>query len=42
MTPAELDALGDDDWAAMRRYMDREIRDANARASRASAKMGAR
>jgi hypothetical protein len=34
MTPAELDALADEDWSAMRRYMDREIADANARANR--------
>lgn len=37
MTPAELDALEDEDHAAMVRYMEREIRDANDRAKRAKA-----
>ena len=34
MTPAELDALDDNDWSAMVRYMEREIREANERAKR--------
>lgn len=34
MTPGELDALADEDWSAMVRYMEREIRDANEQAKK--------
>jgi hypothetical protein len=34
MTPGELDALDDQDWSAMMRYMEREIRDANEQAKK--------